>query len=211
VSLGRPLGASSITTCYDSIVHAYLGLITATSRGTLHFWWERLDSSVWNQEVIAAARPAGSYAGASVAVTRGDLLLTAASTAGSIDLWWQAIGGSTWTQQLVAPAGGGTWYAHPMVTWTGPVPGGPSSYDVVTATTRNGTLDYWWKLDGDSTWNRETVAESGRLASYAYPAIAVKSLSSVISTAINTKPGDVLFWSQPFGTSPWHRQTVARG
>ncbi len=210
VSVGGLVPAPSITACYDGIVHAYLGLITATSGGTLYFWWKRLDSTNWNQEVIAFAGPGASFTGASIVATDGDLLITAATTAGAIDLWWQPIGGSTWSQQTVASPSGGTSYTHAMVTWTGPVLGGPDSYDVVTATTRNGTLVYWWKLDGGSTWTRERVAKSGRRATYANPAIAV-SARSVIITAINTKPGDVLFWFQPFGTNPWHKQTVAKG
>jgi hypothetical protein len=210
VSLGGLFGASSITTCYDSIVHAYLGLITATSGGTLYFWWERLDSPGWNQQVIAASGPGGSFSGGSIAATRSDLMITAATTAGTIDLWWQAIGGSTWNEQTVASAGGGASYARPAVIWTKPVLGGSESYDVVTAVTRKGALDYWWKLDGGSTWTRELVAKSGRLAAYANPAIAVNA-KSVDITAVNTKPGDVLFWFQPFGTNPWHQQTVAKG
>ena len=210
VSIGGLFGPSSITTCYDSIVHAYLGLITATSGGTLYFWWERLDSPGWNQEIIAASGPGGSFSGGSVAATNGALLLTTATTTGSIDLWWQTIGGSAWNQQTVAAAGGGNWYTRPVVTWTGPVLGGSDSYDVLTAATGNGTLYYWWKLDGGSTWTRELVAKSGPLASYAIPAIAVNA-KSVNITAINIKPGDVLFWFQPFGTNPWHRQTVAKG
>jgi hypothetical protein len=61
-------------------------------------------------------------------------------------------------QQTVASASGGTSYTHPVVAWTGPSSAGSGSYDVVTATSKNGTLDYWWKLDGGSTWHQQTVA-----------------------------------------------------
>jgi hypothetical protein len=201
-------GPTSITTCYDSKVHAYLGLITASFDTAQYFWWENLDSPGWNQQVLELSEGRG-FTGGSIAATDGDLLVTAAN-AGSIYFWSQPIGGSTWNNQTIASAGGGSSYTSPVVTWTGPVLGGPDSYDVVTAVTRKGTLDYWWTLDGGSTWTREVVAKSGRLASYADPAIVVNA-KSVNITAINTKPGDVMFWFQPFDTNPWHRQTVGKG
>jgi hypothetical protein len=205
--------SSSITTCYDGLVHAYLGLITATVGGTLYFWWERLDTPGWNQQVIVFSNATTSYTGGSIAATGSALLITAATKTGAVDLWWQTIGGSTWNQQTVAAAGGtkSTNYNNPAVTWTGPVLGGSNSYDVVTATTWNGALDYWWKLDGGgSTWHLETVAKAGQKASYANPSFAANS-KSVNITAINTKPGDVDFWFQPYQTNPWHKQTVAKG
>jgi hypothetical protein len=199
-------GSSSITTCYDSAAHAYLGLITASFDTAQYFWWERLDAPGWNQQVIELSEGRG-FTGGSIAATGGDLLITAAN-AGAIFFWWQPIGGSTWTSQTVASGGGGSSYTGPVITWTGPVLGGSHSYDVITAVTKKGTLDYWWTPDGGSSWTQEVVAKSGRLASYADPAIAVNA-KSVNITAINTKPGDVMFWFQPFGTSPWHRQTVS--
>jgi hypothetical protein len=202
------IGPSSITTCYDSKVHAYLGLITASFDTAQYFWWERLDSPGWNQQILELSEGPG-FTGGSIAATDGDLLVTAAN-AGAIFFWSQPIGGSTWTSQTVALASGGSSYTSPVITWTGPVLGGSESYDVITAVTKKGTLDYWWTLDGDSTWTREVVAKSGRLASYADPAIVVNA-KSVNITAINTKPGDVMFWFQPFDTNPWHRQTVAKG
>jgi hypothetical protein len=199
-------GSSSITTCYDSSVHAYLGLITASFDTAQYFWWERLDSPGWNQQILELSETKG-FTGGSIAATDGHLLVTAAN-AGTIYFWSQPIGGSTWTNQTIASAGDGTSYTSPAVTWTGPVDGGPTSYDVVTAVTNKGALDYWWTLDGGSTWTQEVVAKSGPHASYANPAI-VANAKSVNITAINTKPGDVLFWFQLFDTNPWHRQLVS--
>jgi len=70
-------GSSSIITCYDSLVSAYLTVITATSGGTLDFWWERLDTPGWHQETIATAGPGGTYAGGSLAATTNELMITA--------------------------------------------------------------------------------------------------------------------------------------
>jgi hypothetical protein len=47
-------------------------------------------------------------------------------------------------------------------------------------------------------------------ALYATPGITVTSSSAVI-TAINAKPGNVMYWYQPFGASPWTQQLVAKG
>ncbi len=65
--------------------------------------------------------------------------------------------------------------------------------------------------DGDAgPWNPETIAKKGTTAVYANPGIAVSS-TSVLVTAINTKPGDVMFWHQGLGTNPWYKQVVAKG
>ncbi|HXB50571.1 MAG TPA: hypothetical protein VNW50_22670 [Streptosporangiaceae bacterium] len=202
-------GTPSIITCYDSLISQHLALITATSGGTLDFWWERLDNVGWHQETVATPGPSGSYAGPSLTATASELMIAAATTGGTVDTWSQSIGGSGWSEQTVATAGSSR-YSRPAITWTGPVLGGPSSYFVITAASQTGKLAFWWQLVGSTSWNPETVASAGKHASYASPAISVTS-KSVVITAINTKPGDVYFWYQKFTTNPWHRQLVATG
>jgi hypothetical protein len=202
-------GTPSIITCYDSLISRFLAVITATSGGTLDFWWERLDNVGWHQEAVATPGPSGSYAGPSLTATGNELMIAAATTGGAVDTWSQSIGGTSWSEQTVAPAGSNR-YSHPMIAWTGPVPGGSESFFVITATSQKGRLAYWWQQDGLTAWNPETVASAGKHASYASPAIWVTG-SSVIITAINTKPGDVYFWYQKFTTTKWHRQLVAAG
>ncbi|MGO8959457.1 MAG: hypothetical protein ACLQFR_19135 [Streptosporangiaceae bacterium] len=203
-------GAPTIITCYDSIVSAYLGLIVATSsNNSLDFWWERLDVPGWHQETIAAAGPGGSYYGGSLAATSSHLLVAATTTTGAVDEWSQPIGGSGWSQQTVAWSAGTT-YSHAQIAWTGPVEGGSTSFDVITATTQSGRLAYWWTGDGGTIWTAETVAAASKNVAYANPSIRVSD-TSVIITAINTKPGNVLYWNQAFGTTPWHKQLVAKG
>jgi hypothetical protein len=201
-------GPSSITTVYDSLASAYLGLITASSGGTLEFFWEFRGTGAWNQETVASPGAAGSYTGGSVTASNTDIVIAAASTNGAVDAFTQPIGGSSWTAQAVSTSGGP--YTSPQAAWTGPVNGG-ASYDVITATNNAGTLSYWWVADGSGlSWNPETVAANGTSAIYAHPGIAITT-SSVVITAINTKPGNVMYWSQPFGTSPWHKELVATG
>lgn len=202
-------GSPSIITCYDSLVSAYLALITATSGGTLYFWWELVKTPGWHQETVATAGPGGSYAGGSLAASTSKLMITAATTAGAVDTWSQSIGGTGWSEQTVA-TGSGSRYSHPVIAWTGPVLGGPDSYFVITATSKTGELAYWWQLVGSTSWNPETIASAGKHAAYATPAISMTG-KSVIITAINTKHGDVDFWYQPFTTNPWHKQLVAAG
>jgi hypothetical protein len=209
VSIGGAFGAPSISTCFDKLISQYLALITATSGGILYFWWERLDIPGWNQEVVANPNSWGSYTGGSIAATANDILLTASTTDGHIDFWSQPIGHTGWAQQIVA-SGGGALLAHPAIAWTGPVGGSLLTYDVITATNHAGRLEYWWKIDGGTVWNPQSIAAPGRKAAYANPGIAVTGRSVVI-TAINTKPGDVLYWYQPYLTSPWHGQIVAVG
>ena len=202
-------GTPSIIVCYDSLISRFLAVITATSGGTLDFWWERLDNVGWHQETVAAPGPSGSYAAPSLTATTSELMITAATTGGTVDTWSQSIGGSGWTEQTVATADSNR-YSHPAVAWTGPVNGGSDSYFVITATSQKGKLAYWWQQDGLTSWNPETVAAAGKHASYASPVIWVTG-KSVVITAINTKPGDVYFWYQKFTTTAWHRQLVAAG
>jgi hypothetical protein len=136
-------------------------------------------------------------------------MLTAATTAGAIDAWSQSIGSSGWTEQTVAVAGSAH-YAHPVIAWTGPVNDGPSSFFVITATSQTGKLAYWWLEAGAPPWTPGTVAPASKHAAYAGPAISVTG-KSVIVTAINTKPGDVYFWYQPYNTNPWLKELVATG
>jgi hypothetical protein len=201
-------GPSSIATVYDSLASEYLGLITASSGGTLEFFWEFRGSGAWNQETVASSGTAGSYTGGSVTASNANIVITAATTTGAVDAFTQKIGGSGWTAHTVSASGGP--YTSPQAAWTGPVNGGPS-YDVITAANSAGTLSYWWVADGSGlAWNPETVAANGTSAVYAHPGIAITS-GSVVITAINTKPGNVVYWSQAFATTPWHKEVVATG
>ena len=204
-------GTPSAATVYDSLDGSYLGLLTDSSGGTLYFWYEYLAAPGWNPETVAPSSSQGAFTGGSIMASTTDLLITAVSTAGSVYAWTQPIGGSGWTKTAVASAAGGVTYASPQATWTGFLSGTSNSYDVITATTQAGTLDYWWQADGAAgPWTQETIAGSGATAAYANPGIAASS-TSVIVTAINTKPGNVVYWYQGFGTNPWHKQVVAKG
>jgi hypothetical protein len=203
-------GASSVITCYDSLADGYLALITATSGGTLYFWWQFVNGTSWNQEVIESPGPPGAFtSGGSIAATANDLLVTAATATGQVYFWSQAIGGTGWSRQVIA-TGGTVAYSHPAVAWTGPFGLASRSYDVIAATSQHGELDYWWAADGGTSWTHERIAASGRNYVYANPRMTV-STTSVIITAVNSKPGDVWYWHQPFGTNPWPKQRVAQG
>jgi hypothetical protein len=135
--------------------------------------------------------------------------VTAATTTGNVDFFTQPIGGNGWTQQTVSSSGGP--YTSPQINWTGPVNGTSGSYDVITAANAAGALDYWYFPDPSGLgWSSETVAAAGKLAVYANPGLAATN-SSVVITAINTKPGNVMSWYQPFATNPWNQQLVAKG
>jgi hypothetical protein len=199
-------GPSSVTTVFDSLDSAYLGLLTASSGGTLYFWYEFLTAPGWNQQTVASPGAGGSYTGGSITAGNTDIVIAAASTTGAVDAFTQPIGGSGWSAQAVSTTGS---YTSPQVAWTGVTNG--VSFDVITATNHAGALDFWWHYDGTSLgWNPETVAANGASAVYANPGIAITS-TSVVITAINTKPGNVMYWSQAFSTSPWAKELVATG
>jgi hypothetical protein len=200
----------SVTVGFNSMTLADLGLITATSGGTLFFWWEPLAKPGWTQETIASLGPGSSYTGASIAVTPADVLVTAAATTGAVDVWAQEIGSPGWSSPQAVVAGGGSRYPTPAIAWTGPTSGG-TSYDVITATNSRGELDYWWEADGDTDeWYPQEIAAAGAQSAYARPSITV-SATSVIITAVNTKTGAVWYWHQAFQTNGWQKLRVARG
>jgi hypothetical protein len=201
-------GPSSVTTVPVNTATPALGLVTASSGGTLYFWWEFLSSPGWNQETLASPGAGGSYTGGSVAVSASNVLVTAATTTGAVDFFTQPIGGTGWTQQTVTTTGGP--YTSPQITWAGPVNGTTNTY-VITAANAAGALDYWYSpAPSGLGWTPETVAANGTQAVYANPSIATTS-TSVVITAINTKPGNVMAWYQPFSTNPWNQQVVAKG
>jgi hypothetical protein len=202
-------GASSIVTCEEPGDSGELALITATEAGTVYFWWQHLGDSLWDAETIASAGAPATWSGASVAVSKNNVVVTAATTIGSIYAWSQAIGGTGWTESTVSPLGNGT-YSRPQIAWTGAVSGGSSTADVITAISKAGKLSYWWSYDGQNNWHAEKIAGNSRRAAYARPAISVTG-KKVIVTAINTKSGDVEYWYQKFLTNPWHNQLVANG
>jgi hypothetical protein len=205
-------GAPSVAVAYDSMTGNHLGLITATTSSTLYSWWEPLGQAApnWSQETIASLGPGSSFSGASITATAGDVLVAAANTTGAVNLWSQELGSPGWSSPQTVAAAGGTRYSHPVVAWTGPVGAGSDSYDVVTATNQHGELDYWWVPDGVNGWSHEEIAASGKQNVYATPGMAI-SATSVIITAVNSKPGDVWYWDQPFTTTGWQRLRVARG
>jgi hypothetical protein len=206
-------GPSSIIICYDNLISNYLALITATSGGTLYFWWERLDIPGWHQETVATPGPSGSYSGGSLAASNAasfnKIVITAATSNGAVDAWTQSIGGTGWSEQTVATTGSNH-YSHPVIAWTGLSVAFPVSYFVITSASQKGKLAFWWAAASGSTWTPETVASAGKHAAYASPAISVTGKSTII-TAINTKHGDVDFWYQLYTTTPWHKQLVASG
>ena len=202
-------GPPSVTTVFDSLDSEYLGLLTASSGGTLYFWYEFLAAPGWNQQTVASPGTSGSYTGGSVTASSADIVIAAATTTGAVDAFTQPIGASGWTAQTVSTSGGP--YTSPQAAWTGPLSGTSISYDVITAANNAGGLHYWWVQDGSGgSWNPETIAANGTSAVYANPGIAITS-TSVVITAINTKPGNVMYWSQAFGTTPWNKELVATG
>jgi hypothetical protein len=202
-------GPSSATTVVGNSHVRDLGLITAVSSSNLYFWWADLGSNSWTEETIAAAGAGGGYTGGSVAASADSVLVTAATTTGAVDSFTQPLGSSGWTQQAVATSGGP--YPSPQIAWTGPVDGTSNSFDVITAASKAGALDFWWVQDGTTNaWAPETVAANGLQAVYANPGISVTSTATVI-TAINTKPGNVMYWQQAFNTNPWTKEVVAKG
>jgi hypothetical protein len=202
-------GPSSVSTVLDSMDAEYLGLITASSGGTLYFFWEYLANPRWNQQTVASPGPAGSYTGGSVTASSADIVIAAATTKGAVDSFTQPIGSSGWVKQTVSSSGGP--YTSPQAAWTGFLSPISGSYDVITAANSAGALRYWWVADGSGlSWNPQTVAAHGTEAVYANPGISITS-TSVVITAINTKPGDVMYWFQGLGTSQWYKQVVETG
>lgn len=147
-------GTPSVTTSADGS-ESYLGLLTATSGGTLYFWWAWLGVPGWQQETIASPGAGGSFARPSDAINAQSVVVTAVNTSGGVDFWSQQIGGTGWGESLVTGSGGT--FAHPVIGWTGPVSDPPLHPNMIVAGGPGGQLDYWW-TKGGSFFDAETIA-----------------------------------------------------
>jgi hypothetical protein len=119
--------------------------------------------------------------------------------------WYEPAGTTTWHEQEVA-AGGGADYDDPAIAWTG-------SSVVIAAVNAQGNLEYWWQAVGTRPWNQQQVAPLGLVALGAgqmdFPSIATAG-DSVLITAIDSN-GNLNYYWQQYGTTPWNEQQVAAG
>jgi hypothetical protein len=199
---GGPFTTSSATTAQG------MAFVTASDGGTLYMWWEALTQPGWEKEIVASGDTANYYQGGSVSASAIYVWITASnSDSGSIVSYDEPIAGldnNEWNKNTVTPSGV---QGAPQIDWTGAT----SGFDFIAATTSSGALKYWWTFDGATpSWSPETIAASGTNAKYGTPAITVTT-TSVDVADINLKSGAIYNWYQPFGTTPWYEQRVAKG
>ena len=166
----------------------------------------------WHKQVVATA-PRGTYYGPATISWTGSTVIIAADHAlagGSgaptvLDYWWEVAGTRAWHEEQVATGVGYNGPARPSIGWTG-------STAIITDTDAHGNLDYWYQDAGTRSWHQQQVAPAGSLGNngggfWSYPVISWTG-STVIIAATN-EDGDLDYWYQDAGTSPWHQQQVA--
>jgi hypothetical protein len=166
----------------------------------------------WHKQVVATA-PRGTYYGPATISWTGSTVIIAADHAlagGSgaptvLDYWWEVAGTTAWHEEQVATGVGYNGPDRPSIGWTG-------STAIITDTDANGNLDYWYQYAGTRPWHQQQVAPAGSLGNngggfWSFPVISWTG-NAVIIAATN-EDGDLDYWYQDAGTTPWHRQQVA--
>ena len=98
-------------------------------------------------------------------------------------------------------------YFEPAIAWTG-------GAALITAVDNGGNLDFWWQRDGDSAWNQETASVPDQQGgTFFTPSIAWapsgwQGGGAALITAADSA-GNLDFWYQLDGTTPWNQETVA--
>jgi hypothetical protein len=166
----------------------------------------------WHKEVVATA-PSGTYYGPATISWTGSMVIIAADHAlagGSgaptvLDYWYSDGGTGAWHEEQVATSVGYNGPGRPSIGWTG-------SAVIITDTDAHGNLDYWYQDAGTRPWHQQQVAPAGSLGNngggfWSFPVISWTG-STVIIAATN-EDGDLDYWYQDAGTTPWHQEQVA--
>jgi hypothetical protein len=166
----------------------------------------------WHKQVVATAARGTYYGPVTISWTRSTVIIAAdhALAGGSgaptvLDYWWEVAGTTAWHEEQVATGVGYNGPGRPSIGWTG-------SAVIITDTDANGNLDYWYQDAGTRPWHQQQVAPAGSLGNngggfWSYPAIGWTGSAVII--AATDEAGDLDYWYQDAGTTPWHQQQVA--
>lgn len=169
--------------------------------GNIDYWWNPGGNTSWHQQTVAAATGTTSYSTPSLAVTTHAVIIAATDQGFNVYYWYQWLGTSTWHRQKVAHSSVG--FSNPSVAWA-------DNTTFITVPGVVGGLNVYYQPYGTTPWTGQTVASAGEFY-FQGGSITGTGGATVIAAIENPSgnPGNVEYFSQMFGTTPWHEQTVA--
>jgi hypothetical protein len=198
------VAAGKDTKEFDSASIGWTGstvvIAAGTTSGDVFYWWNPGGDTTWHKQTVALGAGELYYEEPSLGVAKDSVILAAVDTFGVVYYWYETFSTSTWHQQTVTPTTSG--YGNPSIAWSG-------STALITAANGNAGLSYFYQYGGTTTWHQQTVTPSGQFGEQG-ASITATSKATVITGIDNTDtPGNVDYYSQTFGTSPWNSETIA--
>ncbi|HEY1914723.1 MAG TPA: hypothetical protein VGH27_04020 [Streptosporangiaceae bacterium] len=138
-------------------------------------------------------------------VTGTSAVVTESGTNGDLYYWYNPGGDTSWhARQAVAAGSGDLYYEEPSLAITG-------NSVVISAASTDGVLYYSYEPFGTSAWHQHLVYAAGDFEEQG-ASIGVTSSLTMIAGLDNTDtPGDVDYFSQPFGSGTWDIEGIDGG
>jgi hypothetical protein len=199
--LGRQYLSASIGWTGSNVVLAAVNAAPRQEEGNVDYWWNRGGNTTWHQQTVAAQTATTAFSAPSLAVAKNAVLI-AANANTEIYYWYQRFGTSKWHQQIAASSAG---FSNPSIAWAN-----NTAVITVPGVALPEGLFVYYQPYGTKLWHQQTVAPSG-VYFIEGASIAGTSGATVIAGLLNPDGdfGDVKYFSQAYGTTPWNGQTVA--
>jgi hypothetical protein len=174
--------------------------ITDNVNGDIDYWFQPDNSSDWTEQQVTTS-VAGTV---SMAVYGDDMVITGAVPSAYSDantVWyWTQVPGSGWVANTLSSDG--------VSEYTDPQISADSDSMIITASDGGGGVACWSAEGVGSQWVATQVVSGNRSTDDVNPSVVFTGSSAVVS-AVNWDNGNLISWSQPFGSSTWAKRVVA--
>jgi hypothetical protein len=148
------------------------------------------------------AFPSIAWTGSAVVIVALEQSKPATGANDDVAAWWQTATTTTWSREQVSPPAE---FSFPAVAATG------SSVVVVASAEQNINaqyLDDWWHdATANTGWTRQRPAGTAQWSGVTGPHSLAYAAASVVMTTTDAC-GDLDYWWQRVGTTPWQKQQV---
>ena len=182
-------------------------------------YYQQDGGTTWNQEVVAKCCYSNSVP--SIAQTGNTVSIAESGEGGQVDYYYeydgicliQSLCPPGWHKQVVAVSHEEcNYYGPATISWTGSTVIVAADHALGCGSGAPTVLDYWYQDAGARPWHQQQVAPAGSLGNngggfWSFPVISWTG-NAVIIAAVN-EDGDLDYWYQDAGTTPWHQQQVA--
>jgi hypothetical protein len=170
----------------------------------LCYYWQAAGSATWHRQVVAPGSPAFpsiAWTGSAVVIVALEQSKPATGANDDVAAWWQTATTTTWSREQVSPPAE---FSFPAVAATG------SSVVVASAEQNINAqyLDDWWHdATANTGWTRQRPAGTAQWSGVTGPHSLAYAAASVVMTTTDAC-GDLDYWWQRVGTTPWQKQQV---